>query len=157
MSKAVLPIMRGQKSGQIITIGSLAGLIGVPLQSYYSASKHALEGFFKSLRFEVRSFNITVSVVEPGFFKSELHNTFEYAEPVIRDYDVIRTNTLAVFSDSIKNASSPDPVATAIVKILNSKNPRFSYRVGRDAKMLPILQFLFYRLFELGTRKKFKM
>ena len=73
MTKAVLPVMRKQRSGNIITIGSLAGLIGVPFQSYYSASKHALEGFFKSLKFETASFNIKISVVEPGFFKTNLH------------------------------------------------------------------------------------
>lgn len=53
LTKAFLPIMRPQRNGKIITIGSLAGLIGVPFQSYYSASKHALEGFFKSLRLEI--------------------------------------------------------------------------------------------------------
>lgn len=157
MTKSVLPVMRKQKSGVIITIGSLAGLIGVPMQSYYSASKHALEGFFKSLRFEVKSFNIKVVVVEPGFFKTDLHKSFEYAVPVIRGYDDIRNNALKVFSDSINDASSPDPVAGTILKILNSKNPGFSYRVGRDAKILPLLQFLFYRLFERGTEKKFRI
>ena len=53
MTRAILPAMRKQRSGKIITVGSLAGLIGVPFESYYAASKHALEGFFKSLRFEV--------------------------------------------------------------------------------------------------------
>jgi short-subunit dehydrogenase len=68
MTKAILPVMRKQHFGKIITIGSLAGLIGVPFQSFYSASKHSLEGFFKSLRYEVKTFNINISVVEPGFF-----------------------------------------------------------------------------------------
>jgi NAD(P)-dependent dehydrogenase (short-subunit alcohol dehydrogenase family) len=157
MTKSILPLMRHQKNGKIITIGSLAGLIGVPFQSYYAASKHALEGFFKSLRFEVKSFNIKVSVIEPGFFKTDLHNAFQYAEPCISDYDYIRNNALAVFSKSINNAPSPDPVAKTILKILNSKNPGFSYRVGRDAKVFPFLQFIFYKLFELGTAKKFKL
>ena len=60
MTRAILPVMRQQRFGKIITIGSLAGLVGVPFQSYYSASKHALEGFFKSLRIEVRPFNIKI-------------------------------------------------------------------------------------------------
>jgi short-subunit dehydrogenase len=157
MTKAVLPSMRQQKTGKIITIGSLAGLIGVPFQAYYAASKHAIEGFFKSLRFEVKSINIKVSVIEPGFFKTNLHEALEYAEPGISDYDDIRTGALAVFSKSINNAPSPNPIAETVLKILNSKNPRFSYRVGNEAKTLPFLQFTFYRLLELGTAKKFKI
>jgi NAD(P)-dependent dehydrogenase (short-subunit alcohol dehydrogenase family) len=157
VTKAILPIMRQQRHGKIITIGSLAGLIGVPFQSFYAASKHALEGFFKSLRFEIKSFNIKVSVVEPGFFKTNLHHAFEFATPSISDYDTIRTNALGVFSNSINNAPTPEPVAEAILKILHSKNPRFSYRIGSDAKTLPFLQFAFNRLFEIGTSRKFKL
>lgn len=157
VTKAVLPLMRQQRNGKIITIGSLAGLIGVPFQSYYAASKHALEGFFKSLRFEVKSFGIQVSVVEPGFFKSNLHEAFEYAEPAIRDYDEIRGNALAVISSSIENAPSPDPIAETVLKIIQAKNPKSSYRVGKDARILPFLQFMFSRLFEFGTAKKFKL
>jgi len=64
---------------------------------------------------------------------------------------------LGVFSNSINNAPTPELVAEAILKILHSKNPRFSYRVGRDAKTLPFLQFAFNRLIERGTAKKFKV
>ncbi len=157
LTRAVLPFMRKQKHGKIITIGSLAGLIGVPFQSYYSASKHALEGFFKSLRLEVKTFNISVSMVEPGFFKTNLHNSLEYAVPSIEEYDSIRNNALSVFSNSIKDAPSPDPVARVVLRILNSKNPAYSYRVGADARFLPFLQFASYRLFEYGTARKFKI
>ncbi|MBC7923997.1 MAG: SDR family oxidoreductase [Ferruginibacter sp.] len=155
MTKAVLPLMRQQRSGKIITIGSLAGLIGVPFQSYYAASKHALEGFFKSLRFEVKPFGINVSVVEPGFFKTNLAHAFEYAEPSIADYDPARNKALSFFSSSIDTAPTPEPVGEVVQKILRAKNPRFSYRVGTDARTLPILQFVFYRLFEWGAARKF--
>jgi NAD(P)-dependent dehydrogenase (short-subunit alcohol dehydrogenase family) len=135
----------------------LAGLIGVPFQSFYAASKHALEGFFKSLRFEVKSFGIKVSVVEPGFFKTNLNQAFEYAESTIKDYDETRTNALRVFSSSIENAPLPDPIAETVFKIIQAKNPKFSYRVGKDARLLPILQFLFNPIFEFGTAKKYKL
>src|SRR4029078_11596158 len=157
VTKAILPIMRQQRHGKIITIGSLAGLIGVPFQSFYAASKHALEGFFKSLRFEVKSFGIKVSVVEPGFFKTNLNQAFEYAESTIKDYDETRTNALRVFSSSIENAPLPDPIAETVFKIIQAKNPKFSYRVGKDARLLPILQFLFNPIFEFGTAKKYKL
>lgn len=158
MTKAVLPIMRKQRSGKIITIGSLAGLIGVPFESYYAASKHAIEGFFKSLRFEVKSFNIKVSVIEPGFFKTNLMaNPEYYAKPTIDDYNAIRKGPVEVITESFDNAPSPQPVADTVLEIISSKNPRFSYRVGKDAKTLPFLQFAFNRLFEKGAGKHFKI
>ena len=157
MTRAILPIMRKQRFGKIITIGSLAGLIGVPYQSYYSASKHAIEGFFKSLRMEVRPFNIHISLIEPGFFKTNLHNDFEYAKPTISGYDLLRKNALPVFSDAIENADTPESIARIVKKILNSKNPGFSYRVGKNTWLAPFLQFLYYRLYEFGTRKKFRL
>jgi short-subunit dehydrogenase len=157
MTRVVLPVMRGQKGGNIITIGSLAGLIPVPFQSYYAASKHALEGFFKTLRIEIKSFDIKISIVEPGFFKTNLHNTFEYASPSIADYDKIRDNALRVFTMSIEHGETPDRIAGVILKILNSKNPRFSYRMGENTKLAPLLNFLSYRLFEFGIQRKFKL
>ncbi|GAB3788399.1 SDR family NAD(P)-dependent oxidoreductase [Spirosoma horti] len=157
MTKAVLPLMRAQKNGQIITIGSLAGLVGIPFQSFYVASKHALEGFFKSLRFEVKPFNIRVSVIEPAFFKTNLVKGFIYAEPTIAAYTKARDNALSVYSSSIKNGPLPEPVAETVVQILNTARPHFSYRVGIDAKSLPLIQFLSYPLFEWGAAKRFKL
>ena len=156
LTKAVLPLMRQQRKGNIITIGSLAGLIGVPFQPYYAASKHALEGFFKSLRFEVAPFNIHVSIIEPGFFKTNLEQTTEAAPATIADYQVSQKNALDVFAESIKKAPTPEPVADVTLNILRSSRPRFSYRVGSEARLLPLLQFMSYRFFEWGARKKFK-
>jgi len=147
--------MRKQHSGKIITIGSLGGIIGIPYQSYYSAAKHALEGFYKSLRFEVNPFNIKISIVEPGFFKTNLHDAYEYANPSIRDYNNLRNKALPVFSKSVLRAKTPDPVARTILRIIKSRNPGFSYRIGKNTWLGPFLQFMYYRLFEFGIRKNF--
>jgi len=157
MTKAVLPFMRKQRSGKIITIGSLAGLIGLPFNDYYSASKHALEGFFKSLRFEVKDFNIRVSVVEPEFFKTNIDQAAEYAESTISDYDKMRKSITDFFNTSIAKAPTPEPVADAVIKIVKSKDPKFSYPVGGNAKFLPILQFFSYKLFEAGFARTVKI
>lgn len=158
MTRAVLPVMRKQRSGKIITIGSLAGFIGVPYESYYAASKHAIEGFFKSLRFEVNAFNIKISVIEPGFFKTNLMSYSDYyAKPTIKDYDDIRSGPIEVISKSFENAPSPQLVADTVLKILRSKNSRFNYPVGKDTTILPFLQFAFNRLFEKGAAKHFKI
>lgn len=158
MTRAVLPFMRKQRSGKIITIGSLAGLIGVPFESYYAASKHAIEGFFKSLKFEVKTFNIHVSVIEPGFFNTNLmSNQDYYAKATIADYDTVRTGPIGVINESFDNAPPPKPVADTVLKILSSKDPKFSYRVGKDARTLPFLQFISNRIYEKGAAKHFKI
>ncbi len=72
MTKAVLPIMRAQKSGHIITVTSVAGLLGQPMLSAYSASKYALEGWSESLRLETHSLGIRVSLVEPGAYDTDI-------------------------------------------------------------------------------------
>lgn len=157
ITKAFLPQMRNRKQGKILFITSLAGLIGVPYQGFYAASKHALEGFCKSLRYEINEFNISVSVIEPGFFKTNLHSSFKYAEAIIKDYSNTREKALKEFENSIEHAPSPIKVADTVVRVINSKSPKYSYRVGKDARFLPLLQFFSYRLFEIGTRKKFNL
>jgi short-subunit dehydrogenase len=72
LTKAVLPAMIAKKNGQIVTISSLVGKIGSPLRSGYAASKHALHGFFDSLRAEVSDANISVLLVCPGFIKTNI-------------------------------------------------------------------------------------
>jgi len=72
VTRAVLPVMRKQGAGQVITVSSLAGLIGQEFVSAYAASKFALEGWMESLRFEVAPFGVQTMVVEPGFFRTEL-------------------------------------------------------------------------------------
>lgn len=71
LTRAVLPVMRAQKSGHILNITSVAGLIGYPASAYYSASKHAVEGFSDSLRVETAALGIQVTCVEPGPFRTD--------------------------------------------------------------------------------------
>jgi len=157
VTKEILPVLRRQRQGHIINIGSLAGLIGVPFQGFYSASKHALEGYTKSLRFELEPFNIKLTLIEPGFFRTNLqHSSVSAAEKVV-DYDSIRPKVLKALSDSIEHAPSPEIVANLVSKVLRSKNPKFKYRVGNDSKFLPILNFFFPRLFEFGAKRKFHL
>src|SRR5713101_6824654 len=70
VTQALLPIMRGQQHGRIVNIGSVVGFLPEPYQGIYSASKHALEGYSESLDHEVRQFGIRVSVIEPGFMRT---------------------------------------------------------------------------------------
>ena len=81
-------ISESKRKGKIITIGSIIGLISLPNVAYYSASKHALEGYFKALRFELNQFNIQVSMVEPMGFKTNIGTSAMKATGDIKDYDV---------------------------------------------------------------------
>lgn len=157
MTNAILPIMRKQRSGKIITTGSLAGLIGMPLGSYYAASKHALEGFFKSLRLEVKNFNISISVIEPAFFKTNIDVDSVYAAETIRDYDEIRKHANDFFKSSVAAAPLPEPVADTVLRIIKAENPRYSYPIGKNSRFLPALQFFTPGMFEAGFLKKLKL
>ena len=90
VTRAVLPVMRKQRSGHIISISSSAGLAaGFDFVSAYAASKFGLEGWMESLQAEVAPFGITTTIVNPGFFRTELltEQSTNYAEPSIADYD----------------------------------------------------------------------
>jgi len=154
MTKAILPIMRSQRGGKIIAISSLIGLIGVPFNSYYAASKHALEGFYKSLRLELRQFNIKVSVVEPGFFKTNIDKVAQYGNESIFDYEHARKKVFQFFSQSLAKSPSPEPVADIVLKIVNTKNPKYNYPVGARTRLLPAIQFFSHNLFETGFLRR---
>jgi short-subunit dehydrogenase len=157
MTRAVLPIMRRERSGKIIATGSLVGLVGVPFSSYYSATKHALEGFFKSLRLEVKNFNIQVSVIEPAFFKTNIDSVSEHAAATIEEYDETRKRANDFVRNSVAAAPTPEPVADTVLKIIRTKNPKYSYPIGKNSRFLPTLQFLAPGVFERGFLKAMKL
>lgn len=94
-TKAILPAMRKQGSGQIINISSLAAVLPVPFEGYYSAAKAALLAWSEALRHEVKSLGIKVSVIEPGFFKTNLGNSRRVTKNTIADYDKLRRRATA--------------------------------------------------------------
>lgn len=131
MTRAVLPTMREQRSGQIIYTSSLAGLAGVPCHAFYAASKHALEGFTESLRLEVESFGIHVSLVEPDFRRTGLARDTE-------------------------EGGLPAQVAECIVDVAQAEAPQLRYRVGREANWVPRLKnWLPDSLFARIVRRRF--
>ncbi|RVT75266.1 SDR family NAD(P)-dependent oxidoreductase [Flavobacterium sufflavum] len=148
LTNALLPNMRNLKQGKIITVGSFLGLIGHPNLSYYSASKHALEGYFKSLRFELTQFNIKISMIEPTFHKTNFVNNAVATHGNIKDYDTFRQKIHSYYNNELKNAPEPTIVANTIINVINSKNPKFSYPVGKGTAMILALQRFAYNAFE---------
>lgn len=147
MTKAVLPIMRKQHHGRIINIGSLAGLVGVPSQ-----------GFFEALKYEVEKFNIKVSLIEPGFFRTNLNKVMARRTDEIADYDSFRNSVESSFENAIQNGGDPERVAELIVRVAKEKSPRLRYRIGSDALWVPRLKSILpERAFALGFRRNFNL
>src|SRR5881296_4236656 len=120
VTRAVLPIMRKQRSGHIISISSSAGLVGFEFCSAYAASKFGLEGFMDSLHAEVAPFGITTTVVNPGFFRTELltEQSTNYAEPSIQDYDERRAQQLEFWkAQNGQQSGDPAKLARALIRI----------------------------------------
>ncbi len=149
VTNALLPHFRAQKRGQIITVSSIVGLIGPPNLSYYAASKHAVEGYFKSLRFELNPFNIQVSMVEPVWFKTNLGNHAVAAtQGRIADYNTYRKQVNAATQKGLDEAEAPDAVVNTIAKLIETKNPKFSNPVGKMTGMILFLQSYLPKMFE---------
>ncbi len=129
--KAVLPQMRLQKSGLIINITSIAGYMGLPFRSIYSASKGALELITESLNMEVKPFGIHIANVAPGDFATNIASG-RFHSPVIKnsDYEVTYGNNLKTMDNHVNSGGNPLEMATAIYKIIQTPNPKIHYKVG---------------------------
>jgi NAD(P)-dependent dehydrogenase (short-subunit alcohol dehydrogenase family) len=136
VTRAVLPVMRKQRSGHIISISSTAGLTSLAFCSAYSASKFGLEGFMQALQTEVAPFGITTTIVNPGFFRTELltEQSTKYADKAIKDYDERRAQ-LMDFWKGANGQQSGDPakLGQAIIKIANEEQPPLRFLAGADA------------------------
>jgi len=155
---AVLPRMRQQCRGRIINVSSLAGLISVVGQGFYSASKFALEGYSESLSLEVEQFNIKVSLIEPGFFKTKLHHHMSPSTTDLADYKALRASVASAIKRAILQGDKPEKVAELIVQVAESQSPRLRYRVGSDALWVPRLKAMLPESwFRLGIKKRFNL
>ena len=153
MVKAVLPIMRRQGNGQIINISSAVGLASLPFLGIYSASKFAVEGYTEALRHEVKPFQIRVSLVEPGFIKTNLLHNTQYGTDKISDYDPWQQPAAETYRQYIDKATEPARVAECVLHIIESKSPKLRYTVGRDASWISRLHRLLPEsLLEQATR-----
>ena len=157
MVKAVLPTMRKQRSGQIINIGSLAGFIAVPFQGFYSVSKFALEGYTEALRHETKGMGIKISIIEPGYFRTNIANSVKVATARIDDYAETRKKVLSEMRKREEKGQDPRMVAETILKIIESDKPRLHYAVGRDKSGLLFKRLLPQSTFEGQVRRIFKL
>lgn len=136
VTRAVLPVMRKNKSGHIITITSTAALVGYELCTAYAASKFGLEGFMESLQMEVAPFGINTTLVEPGFFRTNLieKSSIQWSEIEIDDY-AERLSMLRLGWEGMSGKQGGDPAkfAVALLKIANESIPPKRWIAGADA------------------------
>lgn len=137
MTKAVLPVMRQQRSGHIIQVSSISGLHGAVSVSSYSASKHALEGWSESLRMEVNSLGIKVVLVEPGAFQTDIWTRGAVMGAQATKETSPNLQRSLRMRSAIEKLPKADPIEVArlIATIAQNPNPRLRYLAGRDAKI----------------------
>jgi NAD(P)-dependent dehydrogenase (short-subunit alcohol dehydrogenase family) len=136
VTRAALPIMRKQRSGQVIAISSSAGLAGFTFCSAYSASKFGLEGWMQALQTEVEQFGIDTILVNPGFFRTELLTKAStiYADNPIADYNESRAQQMAFWNGANGvQAGDPAKLAQALIMISNQEKPPRRFVAGADA------------------------
>jgi NAD(P)-dependent dehydrogenase (short-subunit alcohol dehydrogenase family) len=145
MTKAVIPVMRAQKSGHIIMVSSIAGLQASPVLSSYAASKFALEGWSESLRIELHALGIRVVLVEPGAYATDIWSKGAQIGKFAASDDAPNKDRARRFAEVVQTKltkGDPMEVARLITQLAQQANPRLRYIVGKDARM----RFAFKRL-----------
>lgn len=136
VTRAVLPVMRKQRSGHVVTISSVAGLIGQEFVAAYAASKFALEGWMESLRFDVAPYGIRTTLVEPGFFRTDLLEESSTTWPAlsIDDYASRTAQTKAAWQGmNGKQGGDPARLAKALLTVIGQVEPPLRWVAGADA------------------------
>ena len=136
VTRAVLPVMRKQRSGRVVTISSTAGIVGQEFCSAYAASKFGLEGWMESLRYEVEPFGIHTTIVEPGFFRTDLltKESTAYADLSIDDYAERTAQTRHAWEAmSGKQTNDPAKLAEALLTVVDQEQPPLRWVAGADA------------------------
>ena len=147
--QAALPVMREQGGGRIVILSSLGGLIGIPFQAFYSASKFALEGYAEALAYEVAPYGVHVTLVEPGNVKTDftgsrrkLTDLGPYADATDHAVEVMERDEI--------NGADPAGVAKAVERVLTAKRPPRRVTVGKSGERLGAVakRLLPHRVFE---------
>ena len=136
MARAALPVMREQRRGHIFNLSSIGGIVGFESASVYCASKFAIEGFSESLALEVARFGIHITIVEPGFFRTDFldQTSVRYGDKTIADYASSGINSRETFASyNHQQAGDPVKLGAAVLAISNMAEPPLRYAAGSDA------------------------
>lgn len=136
----IVPLMRRQHGGKIICISSIGGLMGLPYQGLYSASKFAIEGYCEALRLELQDFGIKVVVIEPGDFSTNFTATRKCVDtPEARQAYPSFDRSMRSIEKDERNGMKPEALARKICRIAAAKNPRYTYIIASPLQKLAVL------------------
>ena len=140
MCSAVIPLMRKRRQGMVINVSSVGGIMGLPFQGLYSASKFAIEGYTEALRLELHPFNIRVKLIEPGDFNTGFtsHRVSSKATVADVDYTDQYAKTLQILENNENQGSDPSKIAKLILQIVNRNTRKFRYPVGNIIERLSV-------------------
>jgi short-subunit dehydrogenase len=145
LTRKVLPFMRNQGGGTIINFGSIGGLMGLPFQGYYSASKFAIEGFSEALRMEVKQFKINVVVINPGDFRTNnsANRRGFIVQSEVDPYQSQFEKTLSIIENDEAKGWTPEILAKKMVKIVECRNPKQRYIIASlEQKLAVVLKYI---------------
>jgi NAD(P)-dependent dehydrogenase (short-subunit alcohol dehydrogenase family) len=150
-----LPVMRRQRHGRIVLISSIGGIIGIPFQAFYSASKFAMEGYGEALAYEVEPFGIQVTLVEPGNVRTDF--TASRRDVPVQEGDAYAaavTKAIDTMAADEANGVPPEAVAAVVERVLTAKRAPRRASVGKLEERIGIMgkRVLPYRLFEKAAK-----
>ncbi|TCU39958.1 oxidoreductase [Rhizobium azibense] len=137
---AVLPVMRAQKSGRIINMSSILGLIPSPFNAFYASTKHAIEGYSESLDHEVRAFGIRVVLVEPGVTRTSFEENLTRADKPLPVYASERARSEILMRKWVEDGDAPQVVADTVIKAAKAKKPNLRYTAGKQSGQVRALR-----------------
>ncbi|MFN3625738.1 MAG: oxidoreductase [Hyphomicrobium sp.] len=158
VTNAVLPTMRRQRSGRIINMSSVLGLVPAPYSALYSSTKHALEGYSESLDHELRAFGIRVVLVEPAFTRTSFESNLTEPDRLLDIYDSARAGGKALVREAMQTGDAPEVVGETVVKAARAAVPRRRYTAGKAARQIRFLRrFVPEGAFDKSLRKQMRL
>jgi short-subunit dehydrogenase len=140
MTRAVVPHMREQGAGRIINIGSVLGFLPAPYMALYAATKHAIEGYSESIDHELRTRGVRVSVVEPGYTRTQFDANLLEPDATLEVYRQARTAMRERIKQAIASADDPGIVAEVVLHAATAAHPKLRYAAGGLASRLHLLR-----------------
>jgi NAD(P)-dependent dehydrogenase (short-subunit alcohol dehydrogenase family) len=158
MTRAVVPHMRHQGGGRIINIGSVLGFLPRPYNALYAATKHAIEGYSESLDHELRTRGIRISVIEPGYTKTQFDANLLEADSKLDEYREVRAALGKQLKEALAAADEPDVVADVVLEAARAARPKLRYTAGAGANRLRLLRrFAPPGMVDAGIRKELQL
>jgi NAD(P)-dependent dehydrogenase (short-subunit alcohol dehydrogenase family) len=158
--QAALPAMRRQGAGRVVLISSIGGVIGIPFQAFYSASKFAMEGYGEALAYEVAPFGIDVTIVQPGNVRTDFTASRRDVKPPESGddpYAAAVAKAVGVMARDEQQGAAPEAVAATVQRVLDAPRPPRRASVGKAGERVGVMakRLLPYRVFEKAAKSSF--